>query len=102
MKSVEIRTVQRSKETELFREKVYKASDKVKQTVSVYDVMKAFDDYLEDISGEWLPRPDGRFIYAQCSECGEIHDTASNYCPSCGCLMDRNGFNAYIKAESEE
>ena len=54
------------------------------------------------INGEWVAKPDGRFIYAQCSNCGEIHDVASNYCPSCGCIMDKNDFNAYIKAESEE
>ena len=54
------------------------------------------------INGEWVAKPDGRFIYAQCSKCGEIHDVASNYCPSCGCIMDKNDFNAYIKAESEE
>ena len=29
------------------------------------------------------------FILGQISrKCGEIHDTASNYCPYCGCLMD--------------
>lgn len=53
-------------------------------------------------TGHWIAHQEGRWIYAQCSECGEIHNTASNYCPSCGCLMDRNDFNAYIKAESED
>jgi hypothetical protein len=92
---------QKSKAIDRYRERMYEKSDKVKQTITMYEAMSIFNDYLEEISGEWLPRPDGRFIYAQCSECGEIHDTASNYCPSCGCLMDRNDFNAYIKAESE-
>jgi hypothetical protein len=68
----------------------------------------AFDSIIRDLNryadkkGEWLPRPDGRFIYAQCSECGEIHDVASNYCPSCGCLMDRNDFNKYLKERDSE
>jgi hypothetical protein len=93
---------QKSKSIDRFRERMYEKSDKVKQTITMYEAMCIFNDYLEEISGEWLPKPDKRFIYAQCSECGEIHDTASNYCPSCGCLMDRNDFNAYIKAESEE
>ena len=92
---------QKSKAIDRYRDKMYKASDKVNQNITMYKAMSIFNDYLEEISGEWLPKPDGRFIYAQCSECGEIHDTASNYCPSCGCLMDRNDFNAYIKAESE-
>ena len=52
--------------------------------------------------GEWLPKPEGRFIYAQCSKCREVSDTASNYCPCCGRLMDINDFNAYIKAELRE
>lgn len=56
----------------------------------------------EPKAGHWIDHQEGRWIYAKCSECGEIHDTASNYCPSCGCLMDKNDFNAYIKAESED
>ena len=92
---------QKSKAIDRFRERMYEKSDKVKQTITMYDAMSIFNDYLEEISGEWLPKPDGRFIYAQCSECGEIHDVPHNYCPSCGCVMDKNDFNAYIKAESE-
>lgn len=93
---------QKSKAIDRFRERMYEASDKVNQNITMYEAMSIFNDYLEEINGEWLPNPDGRFIYAQCSECGTVHDTASNYCPSCGCLMDKNEFNAYIKAESED
>lgn len=95
-------THQKSRAIDRFRDRMYEKSDKVKQTITMYEAMSIFNDYLDEISGEWLPKPDGRFIYAQCSECGEIHDTASNYCPLCGCLMDRNDFNAYIKKEREE
>lgn len=93
---------QKSKAIDRFREKMYEASDKVKQTVTMYDAMNIFNDYLEEISGEWLPKPNGRFVYAQCSECGEIHDVASNYCPSCGRLMDSNDFNEYVKRVERE
>lgn len=96
------RACQKNMAIDRYRKRMYKKSDKVKRTITIHEAMRIFNDYLEEMSGEWLLRPDGRFIYAQCSECGEIHDTASNYCPSCGCLMDRNDFNAYIKAESEE
>lgn len=92
---------QKSKAIDRYRERMYEKSNKVNQTITMYEAMSIFNDYLEEISGKWLPKPDGRFIYVQCSECGEIHDIASKYCPSCGCLMDRNDFNAYIKAESE-
>lgn len=93
---------QKSKAIDRYRERMYAKSDKVKQTITMYDAMRIFNDYLEEISGEWLPETDERFIYARCSECGEKQDAASNYCPSCGCLMDRNDFNAYIKAERED
>lgn len=96
-----VKVYQKSKAIDRFRERMYEASDKVNQNITMYEAMRIFNDYLEDISGKWLPKPDGRFIYAKCSKCGEIHDIASNYCPSCGCLMDCNDFDAYIKAESE-
>ena len=95
------KTYQKSKAIDRYRERMYEKSDKVKQTITMYAAMSIFNDYLDEIRGEWLPKPDGRFIYAQCSECGKIRDTASNYCPFCGCLMDRNDFDTYIKSESE-
>lgn len=97
-----MKVYQKSKAIDRFRNKMYEASDKGNHTITMYKAMSIFNDYLEEISGEWLPKPNGRFIYAQCSECGVIHDTASNYCPSCGCLMDKNDFNAYIKAERSD
>ena len=39
-------------------------------------------------SGKWIDHQDGRWIYAKCSECGTVHDTRSNYCPSCGAKME--------------
>ena len=85
-----MRTLQKSKAIDTFREEVYKVSDKVSQTVSMYECMKAFDNYLEAISGEWLEHQVGGRIYAKCSKCGSVHDTQSNYCPTCGCLMNRH------------
>ena len=38
--------------------------------------------------GHWIAHQDGRWIYAKCSRCETIHDGRSNYCPSCGCLME--------------
>ena len=84
-----IRTVQKNKSIDHYRDEMYKASDKVNQTIAYYDAMRLFDDYLVDISGKWMKHQEGRWIYAKCSECGSVHDTQSNYCPSCGCLMDR-------------
>ena len=92
-----MKVYQKSKAIDRFRERMYKASDKVNQNITMYKAMNIFNDYLEEISGAWLPRPDRGFIYAQCSECGEIQDVVSNYCPSCGCLMDIDDFSAYIK-----
>ena len=92
-----MKVYQKSKAIDRFRNRMYEASDKVNQNITMYKAMRIFNDYLEEISGEWLPRPDRGFIYAQCSECGEIKDVVSNYCPSCGCLMDINDFSEYIK-----
>ena len=39
--------------------------------------------------GEWIDYQQGRWVYAQCSECGTVHDVRSNYCPSCGARMSR-------------
>ena len=42
---------------------------------------------LKRQTGEWIDHQDGRWIYAKCSECGTVHDTKSNYCPSCDADM---------------
>lgn len=39
--------------------------------------------------GEWIDYQQGRWVYAQCSECETVHDVRSNYCPSCGARMSR-------------
>ena len=35
----------------------------------------------------------------KCSECGEFNADKDNYCPNCGCLMDRTEFDEYVKKE---
>ena len=54
-------------------------------TVSVY----ALDELIEAVNktGYWVDYQEGRWVYAQCSECGAVHDTQTNFCPSCGCRM---------------
>ena len=39
-------------------------------------------------TGHWIDHQDGRWIYVQCSECGTVHDTQTNYCPNCGAKME--------------
>lgn len=38
-------------------------------------------------TGHWIDHQEDKWIYAQCSECETVHDTRTNYCPNCGCLM---------------
>lgn len=66
-------------------------------TVSVY----ALDDLVDAVNktGHWIGDNQAFYIYAKCSECGSVHDTATNYCPECGCLMDRTEFDEYVKTE---
>lgn len=37
--------------------------------------------------GNWFAHRNDRWIYAKCSECGTIHDVASQFCPKCGVEM---------------
>ena len=37
--------------------------------------------------GHWIDYQKNIWIYAQCSECGTVHDTKTNYCPNCGAKM---------------
>lgn len=48
-------------------------------------------DVVEVRHGKWLDHQHGRWVYAQCSECGTIHDGKSNFCPECGADMRRVG-----------
>jgi len=41
----------------------------------------------EPKTGHWIDHQEDRWIYAQCSECGTVHDTQTNYCPNCGAKM---------------
>ncbi len=38
--------------------------------------------------GYWKGIRKQKWIYAQCSECGTVHDVASNFCPDCGIEME--------------
>ena len=38
--------------------------------------------------GRWIDYQKNIWIYAQCSECGTVHDTKTNYCPNCGAKME--------------
>jgi hypothetical protein len=42
---------QKSKAIDRYRERMYEKSDKVKQTITMYEAMSIFNDYLEEISG---------------------------------------------------
>ena len=43
--------------------------------------------------GHWIDYQKNRWIYAQCSECGTVHDTKTNYCPNCGAKMEESEDN---------
>lgn len=38
--------------------------------------------------GYWKGVRQQKWIYAKCSECGTVHDVASNFCPDCGIEME--------------
>lgn len=50
------------------------------------EALNEIEDRLKK-SGTWIDHEDGRWVYAQCSECGTIHDVKTNYCPTCGADM---------------
>lgn len=62
-------------------------------------------DVQEVRHGHWVAYMESRWIYAQCSCCGSVHDVKSNYCPTCGAVMDESEFakdtNVLGKDESE-
>ena len=65
---------------------------------------RTLEEYISDTLPPVTPQPKtGHWIDAgsgqECSECGSVHDTATNYCPDCGCLMDRTEFDEYVKTE---
>ena len=41
----------------------------------------------EQKMGHWINYQKNIWIYAQCSECGTVQDTKTNYCPNCGAKM---------------
>lgn len=43
----------------------------------------------EPKTGHWIEHQEGRWIYAKCSNCGTLHNTQTNYCPTCGFAMER-------------
>ena len=42
----------------------------------------------EPKTGHWIGYNQAFWIYAKCSECGSVQDAKSQYCPTCGCLME--------------
>ena len=53
---------------------------------------------------EWKETVDGFEqwgYFRKCSKCGYVFKflEIDNYCPNCGCLMDRTEFDKYVKAE---
>ncbi len=64
----------------------------------------------EPKTGHWIEKDgfDGD-VYYDCSECGESWTTIEgtpwqngmDYCPNCGCLMDRTEFDEYVKKEGD-
>ena len=40
--------------------------------------------------GYWIAHSDGGIWikYYECSDCGKVHDTHSDYCPNCGAKME--------------
>lgn len=43
---------------------------------------------LPQKKGYWRGVQKFKWIYAQCSECGTVHDVPSNFCPDCGIEME--------------
>jgi uncharacterized OB-fold protein len=58
-------------------------TDRVEDAVDM--AIKALEQ--EPKTGHWIDHQEDRWIYAQCSECGTVHDTQTNYCPNCGAKM---------------
>jgi hypothetical protein len=57
-----------------------------------YDDIVEIRDLLQEQKnkqkGIWLDEEEPFWIYAKCSECGSVQDAKSQYCPTCGCLME--------------
>ena len=57
-----------------------------------YDDIVEIRDLLQEQTkkqtGVWFDEEEPFWIYAKCSECGSVHDAKSQYCPTCGCLME--------------
>ena len=63
--------------------------DACEQSINILEAVDRIMD-LPSVSktGHWIDHQDGRWIYAQCSGCGTVHDTQTNYCPNCGAKME--------------
>lgn len=45
----------------------------------------------ESKTGHWIAHSDGIWIkYYECSKCGKVHDTQSDYCEKCGIKMQKS------------
>ena len=58
------------------------------------NLMDVLEKQMQEQTGHWIDHQEGRWIYAQCSECGTVHDTQTNFCPNCGVRM--------VEQESED
>ena len=39
-------------------------------------------------TAQWINHQNGKWVYAKCNKCGNVHDIKTNYCPDCGAFMD--------------
>ena len=65
--------------------------DAIRKSRFLVDAKQIIDD-LPSVTpkqkmGHWINYQKNIWIYAQCSECGTVHDTKTNYCPNCGAKM---------------
>ena len=65
--------------------------DAIRKSRFLVDAKQIIDD-LPSVTpkqkmGHWIDYQKNIWIYAQCSECGTVHDTKTNYCPNCGAKM---------------
>ena len=54
----------------------------------IVEIRDLLQEQAKKQTGIWLDEEEPFWIYAKCSECGSVHDAKSQYCPTCGCLME--------------
>lgn len=65
------------------------------------DEKEAFEDEInaeptieERKKGKWIPHPGGKFVgfpymHYECDQCRDFEPEERNFCPNCGCKMER-------------